>query len=153
MAARQQVVRHAIGGFRGFDKKFAHSPDVMAADIVGLGAHQFCCVEIHTLSSPRVSVIVRTPSVSNSSRQQKTRAPNNLGGGQVPHTNGLTFSRQRTLPTRPLAPWLALRAKKLGHLAVGPFSGHTAAWTYQGQVRVRCPYSWGRDLLRYVTVL
>jgi hypothetical protein len=26
--------------------------------------------------------------------QQKTRAPKNLGGGQVPDKNGLTFSRR-----------------------------------------------------------
>src|ERR1700757_5074377 len=97
--------------------------------------------------------MVGTASRSDSFRQQKTRAPENLGGGQVPHTNGLTFSRQRTLPTRPRAPGLAPRAKKSGPSAVEPFSGPTAARTYRGQVRVRCPYSWGRDLLRYVTVL
>ena len=67
----------------------------------------------------------------------------------MPHKNGLTFSRQRTLPTRPLPPWLAPRAKKSRQSAVEPFSGPTAARTYRGQVRVRCPYSWGRDLLRY----
>src|SRR5437660_1394128 len=105
----------------------------MAAHVVGLCPHQFCRVEIHTLSSSRISVIVRTASRSNSFRQQKTRATKNLGGGQVPHTNGLTFSRQGTLPTRLPAPWLAPGAKKSGHSAVGPFSGCTAAWTYRGQ--------------------
>jgi hypothetical protein len=27
-------------------------------------------------------------------KQQKTRSPKNLGGGQVPDNNGLTFSRR-----------------------------------------------------------
>src|SRR6267143_2726235 len=103
--------------------------------------------------SSRVSGRVRITSAPDFHRQQKTRAPKNLGGGQVPHTNGLTFSRQRTLPTRPPAPRLAPCAKKPGYAAVEPSSGRTAARTYQGQVRVRCSYSLGQVLLRYMTNL
>src|SRR5229473_4126915 len=97
--------------------------------------------------------VVRASLPSNSSQQQKTRAPKNLGRGQVPNTNGLTVSRQWTLPTRPRAPWLAPRATSSGHPAGPPISGRSAARTNQGQVRVRCPHSSRGNSLRFVTKL
>src|SRR5258707_3112912 len=97
--------------------------------------------------------VVRTSLPSNSSQQQKTRAPKNLGRGQVPHTNGLTFSRQWTLPTRLLAPWLVPRATSSGHPAGPSISSRSAARTHLGQVRVRCPHSLRGNSLRFVTKL
>src|SRR6266852_6845576 len=107
-------MRDAIGSLRRLDKKFAHAPHVIPRRVVSLGAHQFCGVEIHTLSFLARRRDSRTAALPNSSRQQKARAPKNLGSGQVPHTNGLTVSRQGTLPTRPRPPWLAPCATSSG---------------------------------------
>src|SRR6266478_3872301 len=95
--------------------------------------------------------LVRACLPSNSSRQQKTRAPKDFGRGQVPHTNVLTFSRQGTLPTRPLARWLAPRATSSGRPAETTFLGRSPARTSQGQVRVPFPHSLRGNSLRFVT--
>src|SRR6266480_3701681 len=104
-------MRDTIGSFRGLDKEFAHTSDIVSSHVVSLRAHQFCRVEIHT-------VILLALLIS---------ATKNFGRGQVPHTNGLTFSRQGTLPTRPLALWLVPRAISSGYPADKPFSGSTGA--------------------------
>jgi len=72
---------------------------------------------------------------------KKTRAPNILGRGQVPHTNGLTVSLGRTLPTRRPAPNLALRK-----ISGRPWAALLVSWDFsptsvQGQDRVRCSHS------------
>src|SRR5216683_2470545 len=146
-------MRDAVGRFRWLDKKLAHAPNVIAGHVVSFGAHQFCGVNIHTFSLLRWRRSCSSVLPANSSRQQKTRAPNNLGGGQVPHTNGLTVSRQWTLPTRPRAPWLAPRATSSGPPAGPPISRRSAARTNLGQVRVRCPHSSRGDSLHHVTNL
>src|SRR5258706_16053119 len=122
-------MRDAVGRLRRLNKKFADAPNIIAGDVVSFGAHQFCGVNIHTFSLLRWRRVVRASLPSNSSQQQKARAPKNLGRGQVPHTNGLTFSRQLTLPTRPRAPWLAPRATSSGRPAETTFSGRSAART------------------------
>src|ERR1700704_6193521 len=43
-------MRHAIGLFRGLDKEFAHTPDVVSCYVVSLRTHQFCRVDIHTVT-------------------------------------------------------------------------------------------------------
>src|ERR1700704_5985243 len=110
-------MRDAIGRFGGLDKEFAHTSNLIPGHVVSFSAHQFRRVNIHTPSLLRVSGLSQAASLPNLSRQQKTRVPKNLGRGQVPHTNGLTFSCQSSLPTRPLALWLAPRATTSGHPA------------------------------------
>src|SRR5437660_2545769 len=43
-------MRDTIGRFRGLDKEFAHTSDIIPCHVISLRAHQFCRVNIHVLS-------------------------------------------------------------------------------------------------------
>ena len=43
-------MRDTIGRFRGLDKEFAHTSDIIPCHVISLRAHQFCRVNIHVLA-------------------------------------------------------------------------------------------------------
>src|SRR6266481_4455745 len=92
-SAGEQKIGHPARLLRGFDEKLPDAPDEITLRVIGFRTHQFCGIQLHSPTLPERlgRWHPRRPPFS-LTRQQKTREPESLGRGQVPHTNGLTSS-------------------------------------------------------------